>query len=198
MAFKYTIGQPFIYPKNSAELCRKLPEHVLCGALRGVQDQSRSRSTRSTRSSSCTPTMSRTPRPRRCGSPAPPEPTRSPASPPASPACGDRRMAAPTKRRWRCLPGIGTRRQYSRFHQTGEGQEQQVRLMGFGHRVYKNYDPRAKIMQKMCHAVLAEAAPRRRSDAEGRAGAGEDRAAAINISSIASSIRTSTSIRASP
>jgi len=27
-----------------------------------------------------------------------------------------------------------------------------VRLMGFGHRVYKNYDPRAKIMQKMCHA----------------------------------------------
>ena len=28
--------------------------------------------------------------------------------------------------------------------------------MGFGHRVYKNYDPRAKIMQKMCHAVLAE------------------------------------------
>ena len=32
----------------------------------------------------------------------------------------------------------------------------EVRLMGFGHRVYKNYDPRAKIMQKMCHAVLAE------------------------------------------
>jgi len=30
------------------------------------------------------------------------------------------------------------------------------RLMGFGHRVYKNYDPRAKIMQKTCHEVLAE------------------------------------------
>ncbi len=28
------------------------------------------------------------------------------------------------------------------------------RLMGFGHRVYKNYDPRAKIMQKTCHEVL--------------------------------------------
>ena len=27
---------------------------------------------------------------------------------------------------------------------------------GFGHRVYKNYDPRAKIMQKTCHEVLAE------------------------------------------
>lgn len=31
-----------------------------------------------------------------------------------------------------------------------------VRLMGFGHRVYKNYDPRAKVMQKLCHAVLKE------------------------------------------
>jgi citrate synthase len=31
-----------------------------------------------------------------------------------------------------------------------------VRLMGFGHRVYKNYDPRAKVMQKLCHQVLKE------------------------------------------
>jgi citrate synthase len=31
-----------------------------------------------------------------------------------------------------------------------------VRLMGFGHRVYKNYDPRAKIMQQTCHEVLNE------------------------------------------
>jgi citrate synthase len=31
-----------------------------------------------------------------------------------------------------------------------------VRLMGFGHRVYKNYDPRAKIMQRSCHEVLDE------------------------------------------
>ena len=29
-------------------------------------------------------------------------------------------------------------------------------LMGFGHRVYKNYDPRAKIIQKTCHEVLEE------------------------------------------
>jgi citrate synthase len=28
--------------------------------------------------------------------------------------------------------------------------------MGFGHRVYKNYDPRAKIIQQTCHEVLAE------------------------------------------
>ena len=30
------------------------------------------------------------------------------------------------------------------------------RIMGFGHRVYKNFDPRAKEMQKMCHRVLEE------------------------------------------
>ena len=29
-----------------------------------------------------------------------------------------------------------------------------VRLMGFGHRVYKNYDPRAKLMRETCHEVL--------------------------------------------
>jgi citrate synthase len=31
-----------------------------------------------------------------------------------------------------------------------------VRLMGFGHRVYKNYDPRAKLMRDTCHEVLNE------------------------------------------
>jgi citrate synthase len=31
-----------------------------------------------------------------------------------------------------------------------------IRLMGFGHRVYRNYDPRAKIMQQTCHEVLDE------------------------------------------
>jgi citrate synthase len=31
-----------------------------------------------------------------------------------------------------------------------------VRLMGFGHRVYKNYDPRAKLMRETCHEVLTE------------------------------------------
>jgi citrate synthase len=37
-----------------------------------------------------------------------------------------------------------------------QGQERSgFRLMGFGHRVYKNYDPRAKVMQKTCHEVLA-------------------------------------------
>ena len=34
--------------------------------------------------------------------------------------------------------------------------DRRYRLMGFGHRVYKNYDPRAKVMQQTCHEVLAE------------------------------------------
>jgi citrate synthase len=31
-----------------------------------------------------------------------------------------------------------------------------VKLMGFGHRVYRNYDPRAKLMRQTCHEVLNE------------------------------------------
>jgi citrate synthase len=34
--------------------------------------------------------------------------------------------------------------------------DRRYRLMGFGHRVYKNYDPRATVMQKTCHEVLDE------------------------------------------
>ena len=34
--------------------------------------------------------------------------------------------------------------------------ESGFRLMGFGHRVYKNYDPRAKLMRETCHEVLEE------------------------------------------
>ena len=48
--------------------------------------------------------------------------------------------------------------------------------MGFGHRVYKNYDPRAKVMQKTCHEVLDELGITGRPAARGRHGAGADRA----------------------
>ena len=34
--------------------------------------------------------------------------------------------------------------------------DRKYRLMGFGHRVYKNFDPRAKIIREMCHKVLAQ------------------------------------------
>lgn len=42
------------------------------------------------------------------------------------------------------------------FMEKVKNKEAGVRLMGFGHRVYKNYDPRAKIMQKTCKEVLPE------------------------------------------
>lgn len=42
------------------------------------------------------------------------------------------------------------------FMEKVKDKESGVRLMGFGHRVYKNYDPRAKLMQETCKEVLAE------------------------------------------
>ncbi|HTN12092.1 MAG TPA: citrate/2-methylcitrate synthase, partial [Acetobacteraceae bacterium] len=42
------------------------------------------------------------------------------------------------------------------FLETVKDKNNHARLMGFGHRVYKNYDPRAKIMQQSCHEVLRE------------------------------------------
>ena len=48
--------------------------------------------------------------------------------------------------------------------------------MGFGHRVYKNYDPRAKLMRETCHEVLDELGLQRRPAVQARDGAREDRA----------------------
>ena len=49
-----------------------------------------------------------------------------------------------------------TSRRSAEFIKQGEGQELGRALMGFGHRVYKNYDPRAKLMRETCHEVLEE------------------------------------------
>src|SRR5499426_4398080 len=54
------------------------------------------------------------------------------------------------------LYGIGKVENIPDFIAKVKDKNSEVRLMGFGHRVYKNYDPRAKIMQRMCHAVLKE------------------------------------------
>ena len=39
MAYKYHIGQPFVYPRNDLVLCGEFPAHVLCGAVRGIQGE---------------------------------------------------------------------------------------------------------------------------------------------------------------
>jgi citrate synthase len=41
-----------------------------------------------------------------------------------------------------------------RFVERAKSRDDTTRLMGFGHRVYKNYDPRAKILKRTCHEVL--------------------------------------------
>ena len=68
--------------------------------------------------------------------------------------------------------------------------------MGFGHRVYKNFDPRAKIMQETCHEVLAELGIKDEPLLD-MAMEMERIALKDDTSSSASSIRTSISIRAS-
>jgi len=42
------------------------------------------------------------------------------------------------------------------FIEKAKDKNDRFRLMGFGHRVYKNYDPRAKIIREICHKMLAE------------------------------------------
>ena len=54
------------------------------------------------------------------------------------------------------LDEIGDERNIDRYVKKAKDRHDPYRLMGFGHRVYKNYDPRAKVMQQTCHAVLEE------------------------------------------
>jgi citrate synthase len=54
------------------------------------------------------------------------------------------------------LGEIGTVERVPEFVKRAKDKNSNFRLMGFGHRVYKNYDPRAKIMQKTAHEVLSE------------------------------------------
>jgi citrate synthase len=54
------------------------------------------------------------------------------------------------------LAEIGTVDRIPEYIKRSKDKNDSFRLMGFGHRVYKHYDPRAKIMQKTCHEVLSE------------------------------------------
>ena len=65
-------------------------------------------------------------------------------------------MAAPTRPRSTCCARSARVDRIPEFIKRAKDKNDPFRLMGFGHRVYKNYDPRAKIMQKTCHEVLNE------------------------------------------
>ena len=54
------------------------------------------------------------------------------------------------------LAEIGDESRIDEYVKKAKDKDDGFRLMGFGHRVYKNYDPRAKVMQETCHEVLEE------------------------------------------
>jgi len=54
------------------------------------------------------------------------------------------------------LNQIGDVSKINEFVKKAKDKDDPFRLMGFGHRVYKNFDPRAKVMQQSCHEVLSE------------------------------------------
>jgi citrate synthase len=54
------------------------------------------------------------------------------------------------------LEEIGTGDQVGKAVERAKDKNSGFRLMGFGHRVYKNFDPRATIIREMCHKVLDE------------------------------------------
>jgi len=54
------------------------------------------------------------------------------------------------------LQEVGHKDRIPEFIARAKDRNDPFRLMGFGHRVYKNYDPRATVMRKSCHEVLGE------------------------------------------
>ncbi len=54
----------------------------------------------------------------------------------------------------RMLKNIGNTKNIPKFVKRAKDKDDPFRLMGFGHRVYKNFDPRATIIRDMCHKVL--------------------------------------------
>jgi citrate synthase len=155
MAYKYSIGQPFVYPRNdlsySANFMRMMfatpaedykINDVLVRALDRIlilhADHEQNASTSTVRLS---------------GS--------SGANPFAciaagiaclwGPAHGGANEAALTM-----LKEIGSVDKIGEFVKQVKDKNSGVKLMGFGHRVYKNYDPRAKLMRETCHEVLNE------------------------------------------
>ncbi|MBN8982236.1 MAG: citrate (Si)-synthase [Rhizobiales bacterium] len=155
MAYKYNIGQPFVYPKNSLSfaanflnMCFAVPcedykiNPVLAEALDKIfilhADHEQNASTSTVRIA---------------GS--------SGANPFACIAAGIACLWGPAhgganEAALQMLAEIGSVDKIPEFIAKVKDKNSNVRLMGFGHRVYKNYDPRAKIMQQMCHKVLKE------------------------------------------
>jgi len=155
MSYKYSIGQPFMYPKNdlsyTANFMRMMfavpteeykVNEVLVRAMDRIfilhADHEQNASTSTVRL---------------CGS--------SGANPYACIAAGIASLWGPAhgganEAALQMLEEIGDVSKVSEFIRKVKDKNSGVRLMGFGHRVYKNYDPRAKLMRETCHEVLEE------------------------------------------
>ncbi len=155
MAFKYHIGQPFVYPKNDLDysanflrMCFAVPceDYVVNPVLARAMDRIFILHADHEQNAS-TSTV------RLAGS--------SGANPFACIAAGIACLWGPAhgganEAALNMLAEIGTVDRIPEFIERAKDKNDPFRLMGFGHRVYKSYDPRAKIMQKTCHEVLNE------------------------------------------
>ena len=155
MAYKYSVGQPFVYPRNDLDyasnflrMCFSVPaeDYVvnpvvakamdLIFTLHADHEQNASTSTV-----------------RLAGS--------SDANPFACIAAGVACLWGPAhgganEAALNMLKEIGTVDRIPEFIAKAKDKTSGTRLMGFGHRVYKNYDPRAKVMQQAANEVLAQ------------------------------------------
>jgi citrate synthase len=157
MAYKYSIGQPFIYPKNDlsyagnfmrmmfATPCEDyVPNEVLVRAMDRIfilhADHEQNASTSTVRL---------------CGS--------SGTNPFAAIAAGVACLWGPAHgganeaalNMLEDVQKMGGVEKIGEFIKQVKDKNSNVKLMGFGHRVYKNYDPRAKLMRETCHEVLS-------------------------------------------
>jgi len=155
MAYKYSVGQPFMYPKNdlsyTANFMRMMfavpteeykSNDVLVRALDRIfilhADHEQNASTSTVRLA---------------GS--------SGANPYACISAGIACLWGPAhgganEACLQMLEEIGDVSKVGEFIKKVKDKQSGVRLMGFGHRVYKNHDPRAKLMRETCHEVLNE------------------------------------------
>ena len=155
MAYKYHVGQPFVYPRNNLDyasnflnMCFSVPcddyevNPVLARAMDRIfilhADHEQNASTSTVRLA---------------GS--------SGANPFACIAAGIACLWGPAhgganEAALNMLQEIGTADRIPEFVDRAKDKNDPFRLMGFGHRVYKNYDPRARIMQSTTHEVLKE------------------------------------------
>ena len=155
MAYKYSVGQPFVYPRNDLDyaanflhMCFSVPcedtkvTPVLARAMDRIfilhADHEQNASTSTVRLA---------------GS--------SGANPFACIAAGIACLWGPShgganEAALDMLSEIGSVDKIPEYVARAKDKNDPFRLMGFGHRVYKNYDPRARVMQKTCHEVLGE------------------------------------------